>query len=412
MTAPASAVTETEPQERQATVRRRRRRVTVGSVVTAVLRYLALIISAVLFLLPFYLIVRNALAKDTDITAPGWKLFPKQLHWENFAELFTDPSVNIVRALANSAIIAVLQTAGILLLCSMAGYGLARIPYRWANPIFYATLVTLMIPPAVTFIPSFIIVSQLHWVDTYQGIIVPVLFSGFTTFLFRQYFLNFPRSLEEAARVDGLGYWGAFWRVVVPNSGAFFAAIAVITFIASWNAFLWPLVIGQDSSMWTVQVALSTFLTAQTISPLPSPSPRSCWSLSSSSATWCRASPKPESRADGGRCGGHSHRLARSRPRVPDRSRATTPLRHLCGAHGTLRVHRLVRTGASSRRDLRPSGRRTRADSRDRADGRALPRRQFRIQLPLGGRRRTAFRATDSAGSGLALARNQPIWAA
>jgi multiple sugar transport system permease protein len=209
--------------------------------------------------------VRNALAKDTDITAPGWKLFPKQLHWENFAELFTDPSVNIVRALANSAIIAVLQTAGILLLCSMAGYGLARIPYRWANPIFYATLVTLMIPPAVTFIPSFIIVSQLHWVDTYQGIIVPVLFSGFTTFLFRQYFLNFPRSLEEAARVDGLGYWGAFWRVVVPNSGAFFAAIAVITFIASWNAFLWPLVIGQDSSMWTVQVALSTFLTAQTI---------------------------------------------------------------------------------------------------------------------------------------------------
>jgi multiple sugar transport system permease protein len=265
MTAPASAVTETEPQERQATVRRRRRRVTVGSVVTAVLRYLALIISAVLFLLPFYLIVRNALAKDTDITAPGWKLFPKQLHWENFAELFTDPSVNIVRALANSAIIAVLQTAGILLLCSMAGYGLARIPYRWANPIFYATLVTLMIPPAVTFIPSFIIVSQLHWVDTYQGIIVPVLFSGFTTFLFRQYFLNFPRSLEEAARVDGLGYWGAFWRVVVPNSGAFFAAIAVITFIASWNAFLWPLVIGQDSSMWTVQVALSTFLTAQTI---------------------------------------------------------------------------------------------------------------------------------------------------
>jgi multiple sugar transport system permease protein len=265
MSAPTSAVTETVPQEQQGAVRRRRRRVTVGSVVATVLRYLALIISAVLFLLPFYLIVRNALSKDTDITAPGWTPFPKQLHWENFAELFTDPSVNILQSLANSAIIAVLQTAGILLICSMAGYGLARIPYRWATPIFYATLVTLMIPPAVTFIPSFIIVSQLRWVDTYQGIIVPVLFSGFTTFLFRQYFLNFPRSLEEAARVDGLGYFGAFWRVVVPNSGAFFAAIAVITFIASWNAFLWPLIIGQDSSMWTVQVALSTFLTAQTI---------------------------------------------------------------------------------------------------------------------------------------------------
>ena len=245
--------------------RRRRRPRTAGAVLAQVARYLALVVSAVLFLLPFYLIVRNALSLDTDITSPEWKLFPEQIHWENFRELFTDPSVNILRSLANSAIVAVLQTAGQLLLCSMAGYGLARVPYRWATPIFYAILVTLMIPPAVTFIPSFIIVSQLQWVDTLQGIIVPVLFSGFTTFLFRQYFLNFPRSLEEAARVDGLGYVGAFWRVVVPNSGAFFAAIAVITFIASWNAFLWPLVIGQDSSMWTVQVALSTFLTAQTI---------------------------------------------------------------------------------------------------------------------------------------------------
>jgi multiple sugar transport system permease protein len=266
MSAPTSALAEQQPGVQQAEVRgRRRRRVTPGSVVVAVLRYLALVISAVLFLLPFYLIVRNAISLDTDITAPGWTLFPKKIHWENFPELFTDPSVNILQGLLNSAIIAVLQTAGILLICSMAGYGLARIPYRWATPIFYATLVTLMIPPAVTFIPSFIIVSQLRWVDTYQGIIVPVLFSGFTTFLFRQYFLNFPRSLEEAARVDGLGYFGAYWRVVVPNSGAFFAAIAVITFIASWNAFLWPLVIGQDSSKWTVQVALSTFLTAQTI---------------------------------------------------------------------------------------------------------------------------------------------------
>ncbi len=260
-----TAVAEQDPAQGQPVSLRKRRRVTPGGVVATVLRYLALVISAVLFLLPFYLIVRNAMSVDTEITAPDWTLFPTQIHWENFRELFTDPAVNITRSLANSAIIAVLQTAGMLLLCSMAGYGLARIPYRWATPIFYSILVTLMIPPAVTFIPSFIIVSQLRWVDTLQGIIVPVLFSGFTTFLFRQYFLNFPRSLEEAARVDGLGYFGAYWRVVVPNSGAFFAAMAVITFIASWNAFLWPLVIGQDSSMWTVQVALSTFLTAQTI---------------------------------------------------------------------------------------------------------------------------------------------------
>ncbi|GAA2105861.1 carbohydrate ABC transporter permease [Microlunatus panaciterrae] len=243
----------------------RRRRLRPGQVVAGVLRYLALIVATVVFLIPFYLIVRNALSSDLEITSPNWQLIPSKIHWENFSELFTDASVNLLQGLANSALIAVLQTAGQLLLCSWAGYALARIPYRHANKIFYAVLITLMIPPAVTFIPSFIIVSQLQWVDTYQGIIVPVLFSGFTTFLFRQYFLSFPRELEEAARVDGLGYVGSFWRVVVPNSGAFFSAIAVITFIASWNAFLWPLVIGQDSSKWTVQVALSTFLTAQTI---------------------------------------------------------------------------------------------------------------------------------------------------
>jgi multiple sugar transport system permease protein len=245
--------------------RRNRRTRNSSSVLGTVVRYTILTIATVLFLIPFYLIVRNSVSLDTDITSPTWTFFPSTLHWENFRELFTDPVVNIIRSLINSAVIAVVQTAGQLLLASMAGYGLARIPYRYATPIFYAILVTLMVPPAVTFIPSFILVSELRWVDTLQGIIVPVMFSGFTAFLFRQYFLNFPRELEEAARVDGLGYFGAYWRIVVPNSGAFFAAIGVITFIASWNAFLWPLVIGQDQSMWTVQVSLSTLLTAQTI---------------------------------------------------------------------------------------------------------------------------------------------------
>ena len=228
-------------------------------------RYLVLIIAAALFLVPFYLIVRNGLSTEQGITSADWTFFPTDIQWANFAELFTDRSVNILSGLKNSAIVAVLQTIGQLLLSSMAGYGLARIPYRHASKIFYATLVTLMIPAAVTFIPSFIIVSQLRWVDTLQGIIVPTLFSGLTTFLFRQYFLNFPKELEEAARVDGLGWFRAYWRIVVPNSLAFFSAIAVITFINSWNSFLWPLVIGQDSDMWTVQVALSTLMTAQTI---------------------------------------------------------------------------------------------------------------------------------------------------
>ncbi|WP_407938183.1 carbohydrate ABC transporter permease [Motilibacter peucedani] len=238
---------------------------TPGSVLGAVARYGALVVATLLFLLPFYLMLRNALSAETDITSPDWTLFPKSLHWGNVKEVFDDPSVSFKQSLINSSVIALAQTAGTVLLASMCGYALARIPFRFSTPIFYAVLVTLMVPPAVTFVPSFIIVSRLGWVNSYQGIIVPVMFSGFTAFLFRQYFLNFPKELEEAGRIDGLGYLGVFFRIVVPNSMAFFAAISVITVIAAWNQFLWPLVVGQDPSKWTVQVSLSTLLTAQTI---------------------------------------------------------------------------------------------------------------------------------------------------
>ncbi|OIJ96125.1 sugar ABC transporter permease [Streptomyces sp. MUSC 14] len=227
--------------------------------------YLAVSVAAAFFLVPFYLIVRNALSTDAEITGENWKFFPTRLRWGNISELFDDTTVDFARSLWNSMAVAVLMTAGILLICSLAGYGLARIPYKHADKVFYAVLATLMVPTAVTFVPSFVLVSSLGWVDSYRGLIVPGLFSGFTCFLFRQYFLGFPKELEEAARVDGLGYWGAYWRVVVPNSLNFFAAMATITFINGWNSFLWPLVIGQDPSAWTVQVALSSYMTNQTV---------------------------------------------------------------------------------------------------------------------------------------------------
>ncbi|NJQ00377.1 carbohydrate ABC transporter permease [Streptomyces zingiberis] len=227
--------------------------------------YTATAVAALLFLVPFYLIVRNALATDAEITGETWTFFPTDPQWSHIGELFSDPSVPFARALWNSLVVGVGHTVGTLLLCSTAGYGLARIPYRYSRAVFHLVLGTLMVPAAVTFVPSFVLVSSLGWVSSLRGLIIPGLFSGFTVFLFRQYFLGFPRELEEAARVDGLSHWSAYWRVVVPNSLNFFAAIAVITFINGWNAFLWPLVIGQDMEYWTVQVALSSYLTAQTV---------------------------------------------------------------------------------------------------------------------------------------------------
>lgn len=242
-----------------------RRKVEAKKVVSAVLRYGLLILLTLIFVFPFYLMLRNGLATDAEITSPHWTFFPSTLHFENIQELFADPDITFMDGLINSATIAILQTIGQILISALAGYGLARIPYRWSNLVFFAVLLTLMIPSAVLYVPTYVIVSYLGWVNTLQGLVVPGLFAGFTTFLFRQFFLSFPRELEEAGRIDGLGYMGIFWRIVVPNSIGIIAALGVITFIASWNSFLWPLVIGQDQSAFTIQVVLSNFLNAQVL---------------------------------------------------------------------------------------------------------------------------------------------------
>lgn len=228
-------------------------------------RYAALILGAILFLIPFYLLLRNALMSERDLGSPQWYWVPPSWHPENFTAIFNDPALPMARSLVNSVAIAIVQTLGVLALSGLAGYGLARIPYRWSNAVFYLITATLLIPAAVTFVPSFVLVSTLGWISTLRGLIIPGLFQALATFLFRQFFLGFPKEIEEAAFLDGLGYWGTFWRVVVPNSYGFAAAIGTITFIGSWNAFLWPLVIGREQTTWTVQIALSTFLTAQSV---------------------------------------------------------------------------------------------------------------------------------------------------
>lgn len=236
-----------------------------GKAILTTLRYVVLIILAIFFLLPFYLILRNGLATDLEITSPHWTFFPTTLHFENIQELFNDPDVPFLDGMENSALIGILQTVIQIFVCIIAGYGLARIPYRWSNVIFYAVLVTLMIPFSVIFVQVYLVVSYFNWISTLQGLVIPGVFSGFTAFLFRQFFLSFPHELEEAGRVDGLGYWGVFWRIVIPNSAGIIAALSVIAFIASWNSFLWPLVIGQDQSAWTIQVVLSNYLNAQVL---------------------------------------------------------------------------------------------------------------------------------------------------
>lgn len=237
---------------------RERRGVTVA-------RYVLLTVLAVLFLLPFYVLLRNAFATSQELAAARWVWVPADPSLDSLRKLFANDNVQLARSLLNSFVVAVVQTAATVVISAMAAYGLARIPSRWSRPVLVLTVLTLMVPAAVTFVPSFVMVSSLGWISSYRGLIIPVLFSAFATFLFRQHFAAFPKELEEAAALDGAGLWRTFWRVVMPNAYGIAAAVGTITFIGSWNAFLWPLLIGQDRMYRTVQVSLSQFLTSQRV---------------------------------------------------------------------------------------------------------------------------------------------------
>lgn len=228
-------------------------------------KYVLAGVLALIFLMPFYIMVRNALMTRRQVSSPDWSWLPDPLSWVNFGDLFADPSVPMAHALWNSFLVAIVTAPVGTLLGSMAGYALARIDVPGRRAVFTYILVTLMIPQSVTFVPTFVVVGSLGGVNTEWGIIAPNLFSAFTVILFRNFYLRFPAEIEEAGRLDGLGYLGVYRRLVLPNSGSMLASLGALMFIESWNAFLWPLVIGQDPSSWTAQIALSTFLTAQQI---------------------------------------------------------------------------------------------------------------------------------------------------
>ena len=229
------------------------------------IRYIVLIALAVVFLFPFYLIVRNSLMTQPEITSFEWVWWPDEMQWGNFTNLFENSEIDMATGLRNSAIIAIVNLVFQTLFASMAGYALARIPFRGKGIFFAIILLTLMVPSAVTFVPTYVVVANLDGVNTLWGIVVPGLFSAFATFLFRQFYLDFPSEIEEAARLDGNSYFGVYWRMILPNSIGIMAALGVLSFIGSWNAFLWPVIIGQSNDSQTVQVVLSSFLTAQTI---------------------------------------------------------------------------------------------------------------------------------------------------
>ncbi|MAP63501.1 MAG: sugar ABC transporter permease [Microbacterium sp.] len=237
---------------------RRRRRRGFGP---RALTYTVLTVGLVLWLIPFVWMLLGSLKTQGEILQrpPTW--LPQNPTLENFAAWFGP--LDFWQFFANSAIVAIATVLGNLVFCSMVGYALAKMEFPGKRVLFLLVMVTLMVPGVVTFVPLFVMVSSLGLVNTYPALILPFVTAPVGVFLMRQFMLGIPEPLLEAARLDGAGEWRIFTRIVMPLCGPPLATLGILTFLSSWNNFLWPLVAAQTEEMYTLPVALSLYSTGQ-----------------------------------------------------------------------------------------------------------------------------------------------------
>ncbi|KUK93907.1 carbohydrate ABC transporter permease [Mesotoga sp. B105.6.4] len=225
--------------------------------VKGILRYFLLVILAMFFLFPIYWMFVSSLKSPSEIFAFPPKLIPENPVWSNYTKVFSQ--VPFARYMLNTFFVASVVTIVALLLHSMAAYSLARLNYRGRNFLFILVISTLMIPFSAILIPLFLIVRNFGWIDSYRGLIIPAIPHAFGIFFLRQFYLGFPRELEEAAIIDGSGLVRVFFKIVLPLSKPVLSALAVFFFLANWNSFMWPLVIINSPQMRTVQLGIAQY---------------------------------------------------------------------------------------------------------------------------------------------------------
>jgi multiple sugar transport system permease protein len=212
---------------------------------------------------PFIWMVLGSVKPEAEIrrVPPTW--WPHTFTLDNYRQLFQ--RLDFLTYFVNSTLVAVLVTAGNVLVCAALGYALAKLDFPGRRLLFAMVLGMLMVPTLATFVPQFVLVSQLGMVNTYAGLVLPMLAMAgpLGAFLMRQYIVGIPDELLEAARVDGAGELRVFWQVVLPLCRPAIATVAIFTFLNTWNNFLWPLVVATTEDKYTLPVALALFSIGQ-----------------------------------------------------------------------------------------------------------------------------------------------------
>ncbi len=219
------------------------------------LRYAVLSLAGASMIVPFLWMLSTSLkAPGAVLTVPP-RLVPNPLTLESY-QLVAE-TVPLLQKFGNSLLVTTLSVTGQLASSALAAYAFARMRWRGRDAVFALYLAALMVPSQVTITPLFILVQRLGWVDTYQGLILPGITSAFGTFLLRQAMLGVPREYEEAAFLDGATHWSVFREVILPQVRPVLATLAVFATMASWNSFLWPLLVTSDERLMTLPVGLA-----------------------------------------------------------------------------------------------------------------------------------------------------------
>ncbi len=220
-----------------------------------------LVVGSLAFLLPFYVMLAMALKSQSEVAVTSMWAWPKQVTFENFHEVLTNPNVNFRLLLRNTTFITGVATIGTLFSSAVVAYAFARMSFPGKDRLFLVLLSTMMLPGIVTQIPSYVMYANIRWVNTFLPLTVPAFFGGgaFNIFLLRQFYLGLPRELDEAAFLDGASHWTIFRKIVLPLSGPALATVGMFTFIGTWRDFMGPLLYLNRSELQTLEVGLKTF---------------------------------------------------------------------------------------------------------------------------------------------------------
>ena len=221
------------------------------------LLHIVLLSLGVIFLLPFVWSVSTSLKPMSDLFQVTPNLIPSEIRWQNYQDVLD--YVPFVRIYANTIIVTVLRVIGQVFLASLAAFAFSRMQFPGRDLLFFLLLAGLMVPQQVLMIPNYAMMRQVGWLDSYQGLIVPLLFSSFGVFLLRQFFLSIPADFQEAATLEGANPFQIYWQIYLPLARPALAAFAFLVIQWSWNEFIWALIMPSRTEMQVLSVGVALF---------------------------------------------------------------------------------------------------------------------------------------------------------